>query len=120
MHTRLAPIRLAPILGTLLILAGCTSTPGIGPDVEGPRIRLTLMTGPARPFYDTAVAPSPDDNRCFKPRGFPDTPARLAINLTDSGGLDHIVVSILAGTIVVANMFIFFMPLPRDDARAAA
>jgi hypothetical protein len=99
MHTRLT---LA--LSTLAVLAGCTSTPPIGPDVEGPRIRLTLMTGPARPFYDTAIAPAPDDNRCFKPRGFPETPARLAVNLTDSGGLDHIVLSILAGTIVEGSL----------------
>src|SRR5690242_10221416 len=99
MHTR---VILA--LGTLLLLTGCYSTAPTESDDEGPRLRLTSMNGPGRPFYAAPTAPDPTDNRCFKPRGFSQDPARLALNLNDAGGLAQAEITILAGTIVEGSL----------------
>lgn len=96
--------RLFLALAILVLASGCYSTPPGGPDGEGPRIRLTSMSGAGRPFYDTAVAPGPADNRCFRAHGFPEQAARMAVTLNDPGGLKTVEISILVGKIVVGSL----------------
>lgn len=98
MYARLSAI------SALALLTGCFSPSPGGVDTEGPRIRLTLLNGYARPVFDSTIAPATDEDRCGKVANFPDTPARVAVSLSDPGGIDRVSIRALAGDIIDSSV----------------
>lgn len=96
--------RLFPAISALALLTGCFSPAPGGVDSEGPRIRLTLLNGYARPSFDSAETPPADDNLCGKVANFPGTPARVAVSLSDPGGIDRVSLRVLVGEIIDSSL----------------
>ena len=96
--------RLLPVISALAILTACSSPPPGGVDTENPRIRLTLLNGYARPVFDSTVAPATDQDRCGKVANFPGTPARVAVSLSDPGGIERVSIRALAGDIIDSSV----------------
>lgn len=95
--------RLFPALSALALLSGCFSPPPGGDDAQGPRIRLTLLNGYARPVFDS-TEPPPEDQQCGKVANFPGTPARVAVSLSDPGGIDRVSIRALTGDIIDSSV----------------
>src|SRR5262245_54040667 len=98
-----ASMRIVLAAFALALLTACTS-PSPGPDTEGPRIRLTLLNGYARPVFDTAETPTDGTDHCGKVANFPGTPARIAVTLNDSHGVDRVSIRALPGEIVDSSI----------------
>jgi len=96
--------RLVPAISALALVTACSSPSPGGVDTEGPRIRLTLLNGYARPVFDSTIAPAADEDRCGKVADFPGTPARVAVSLSDPGGLDRVSIRALAGDIIDSSV----------------
>jgi len=99
-----ASMRLILIALSLSLLTACTGASPGGSDTEGPRIRVTLLNGHARPSFDTAETPADGTDHCGKVPNFPGTPARVAVALSDAGGVDRLSVRALPGEIVDSSV----------------
>jgi hypothetical protein len=88
----------------LLLFGGCFSPPPGDEDGQGPRIRLTILNGYARPVFDSTIPPATDQDLCGKVANFPGTPARLAISLSDPGGIDRVSIRALPGDIIDSSV----------------
>jgi hypothetical protein len=65
---------------------------------------MTLLNGHARPSFDTAEAATDGTDHCGKVPNFPGTPARVAVTLSDPGGIDRVSIRALPGEIVDSSI----------------